>query len=169
MTTDSVVTLTKTLSDGRTAVVTVTPGCTTVHVDGKAYGTHAGPHHVFYRRPGVPEDFVAAIGRVLLTAEEAAQIQAAWDEAQARWPRDLRADRAILVHRVRCAEQEWSDAHSRRMDEGDWGDPFCDDDTNEARIEKARAELAAFDREHAELVAQLAAEHAAAVERRMWD
>ncbi|MBF6333582.1 hypothetical protein [Nocardia transvalensis] len=169
MPTDPVIALTKTLSDGRTAVVTVTPTITKVHVDGTEYGSHMGPHHAFVRRPGIPDNIVAAIGRVLLTADEAAQVQAVWDQAQAQRPRDLRGERAALAHQLRCAEQEWSAAHNRRMDEGDWPDPFHDDAANERAITAARDALTAFDAEHPEIAAQLAADRDAAIARRMWD
>ncbi|WP_280426436.1 hypothetical protein [Nocardia carnea] len=169
MPTEPVIALTKTLSDGRTAVVTVTPTTTQVHVDGAEYGNHMGPHHAFVRRPGIPDNIVAAIGRVLLTKEEAAQVKTVWDQLQARRPRDLRSERDALTHSLRCAEQEWSAAHNRCMDDGDWPDPFHADAANERAITAAADALAAFDRDHPEIAAQLAAERDAAVARRLWD
>ncbi|MGW5384014.1 hypothetical protein [Nocardia sp. NPDC003963] len=168
--TESVVALRKTLPDGRSAVVSVLAGgSTVVHVDGQEYGSHCGPHHAFYRQPGTPDEYVAAIGRVLLTAQEAEQIETVWAQVRSEAPRNLRSERAALVDQVAAAEHTWSAQHNQRLDEGDWADPFGTDEANEAAIAAARTELAEFDRRHPELVADLASERRAALLRRMWD
>ncbi len=146
--------LEKTLRDGRRATVTVTPGGRTQSwIEGELLGSHYGPHHWFARDPGIPEEYVAAVGPLLLTAEEAAQVQAAYDRVRVI-KRDLDTERDLLVRSLAGAEDDWAHARADRLDSGDWADPLAIDPVHEARVEEAAAALVAFDTAHPGIVAR---------------
>lgn len=167
------VAFTKTLADGRTAVVTVKAigylhsASTTLTVDGKVIAEHLGPYHDVNRliakeRP----ELVAMLGPLGLNAEEAAQIKAAWREEAASTGPDWDFQRQQLVAAVNGREQEIGIGAAERFDR-DHPNPW---DGPEARQEKqaladAIEVLAAFDREHPEAAARAAAAREAAVQR----
>jgi len=164
--------LIKTLRDGRTAVVTVKvigylhSASTTVTIDGEEIGSHLGPHHAapkaaLAKYPG----HVAAIGPMLLTAEEAAQVEAVYREVLATIPPDWRGRREELVRAIRGAEEDLHDYLADRMDSGDYPDPFGGAEEYERRIDDAVAALRAFDAEHPEVAEQAAAQRRAAARR----
>jgi len=165
------VALTKTLRDGRTAVVTVEAigylhaANTTLRIDGKEAGSHLGPHHAapkaaLAKYPG----HVAAIGPMLLTADEAAQIEAVYNEVRATIPPNWTGRRENLVRAIRGAEE---DLHGYLADSFDSGDPnpFAGAEEYEQRIKGAEAALRAFDAEHPEIAEQARAKRDAAVQR----
>jgi hypothetical protein len=162
--------LTKTLRDGRTAIVTVeaipylhTAG-TTVHIDGKESGRHLGPHHaapqeVLDAHPG----YVAAIGPLLLTANEAAQIEAVYQQVSATIPPDLTGLRESILREIDGLEQEMGLRAAERLDAG-YANPFAESPEFERRIAEARKRLTAFDAEHPEIAGQARAAREAAVQ-----
>lgn len=165
------VALTKTLRDGRTATVTVTAigylhaANSTVWIDGKEAGSHMGAHHaapqsVLDKAPG----HVAAIGPLLLTAEEAAQVEAVYREVQASIPPDLDGARRRLADALDGAEMDLGINAAERMDAG-YANPFAGAAEDEQRITGARAALAAFDAEHPEIAAKIAAGRGEAARR----
>jgi len=167
--------LVKTLRDGRTAVVTVEPvgylhtAATILRIDGNEAGSHLGPHHAVAREtlaryPG----HVAAIGPMLLTEDEAAQIKAVYLEVAATIPPDLDAARDRLADELNAAGQEPGLRAAGRMDSGDYGNPFGTEAENaedERRIAAAAAALGTFDAEHPEIAAKARARRDAAVQR----
>lgn len=166
------VALTKELRDGRTAVVTVTPidylhsAATTVTIDGNEAGRHLGPHHAIASpsfREAHPE-FVAAIGPLVLTAEEAAQVEAVYREVSATIPPNLDFEREQLVSALNSASLEPAIRAAELM-EADAADPFREQAGLERRIMEARAALAAFDAEHPEVAERAAARLERAVQR----
>jgi hypothetical protein len=166
--------LSKTLRDGRTAVVTVAHHpphgvATTLRIDGKQAASHLGPHHAAPKaalaaHPG----YVCAIGPMLLTTDEAAQIKAVYDEVCATVPPDLDMARWHLVTALDIAEQEPGIRAAERMDSGDYANPFgteAEVAEDERRIREAAEALAAFDAGHPEIAAKAAAERERAVQR----
>lgn len=165
---EPIVALTKTTSDGRAAIVTMTPTETRVTVDGKDFGGGGGPYESLPPVGKFPAGAVARIGRVALTQPEADELRRQWDELAPLRPRDLRGERSMLVAAVRGAENQWHYGHSRRMDSGEYADPFAPDAANEAAIEEASCALAAFDAEHPEIVAAIKRELDERTQRAMW-
>jgi hypothetical protein len=168
--------LTKTLTDGRTAIVIIEPApgggvlAAVARVDGVELGSHCGPHHL---APNMPDGYVAAIGRLLLTAEEAAQMEAAYRAAEAAQPADpltgLLAERERLVAAVEGYTDQWTDDRSATFHAGDHPNPFAADARNEQLINDAEAALVAFDAAHPEVVAAVRAERDAAMRRHLGD
>lgn len=166
------VAFTKTLRDGRTAVVTVAVSSinltyTTVRIDGKEAGNHVGPHHAAPKaalaaHPG----YVAAIGPLLLTADECAQIEAVYNEVRATVPPDLDFARERLVIALDGAEMDKGINAAERFDK-DYANPFGgpEAEADERRITEALAALAAFDAEHPEVAGRAAARQQAAIRR----
>lgn len=152
------VALTKTLRDGRTARVTIHQdgsGSGTVWVTSwrgdEGLGSHCGPHHA---KPGLPTGYVAAIGKLALTQDEADTVKAAYDEFVAALPRDLHSERRGLVAAVLEAQDRWSDTRTANWDRFDGsGNPFSADNANEQRITAAIEMLAGFDHDHPEVKA----------------
>lgn len=165
--------LTKTLRDGRTAVVTVEPigylhqAATTVTIDGKEAGSHLGAYHAapkaaLAKYPG----HVAAIGPMLLTAEEAAQVEQVYREVMATIPPDWAWKREQLVAALDGAEQDYGINAAERFDQDHvdpWGGPEARED--QRRITEAAQALDAFDAEHPEVAQQAAAQREAAIRR----
>ena len=170
----AVLALTKTLRDGRTAVVTVAHHpphgvSTTVRIGGEEAASHLGPHHLppLAARQAHP-DHPAAIGILLLTASEATQIEAVYREVLATVPPNLDFERERLVTALDVAEQEPGIRAAERMDSGDYAHPFgteAETREDERRTREAAEALAAFDAEHPEVAARAAAGREAAVQR----
>jgi hypothetical protein len=166
------VAFTKTLRDGRTAIVTVAVNSirmtyTTIRIDGKEAGSHVGPHHAA-PKPALAKagpEYVAAIGPLLLTADQCAQIEAVYNEVRAMVPPDWTARRELLASAIRGAEEDLHGYLADRFDSGDYPNPFAGAEKYEGRIEQAVAALAAFDAEHPEIAVQAAEYRSAAVQR----
>ena len=160
--------LTKTLRDGRKATVTIGDSggrvCLTARIIGAGpLGSHAGPTHE--ATGGAPAGY-RAVGKLALTPDEADAVDAAYRAAVAALPRDLRVERDTLVSRINAAEAVWADDRAAAWDRFDGGgNPFRHDAANEARITERRDALATFDAEHPEIVAEVATETRAMVQR----
>ena len=168
------VALTKILRNGRTAVVTVKPigylhsASTTVTVDGREVGSHLGPHHAAPRAviAAAGSQYVAAIGPLLLTADECAQIEQVYNEVSAAIPPDLTFEREQLVRMLDGAEMDKGINAAGRFDQ-DYANPFGgpEAEEDERRITEARDALAAFDAGHPEIAEQATAQRSAAARR----
>jgi len=160
--------LTKTLRDGRKATVTIGDSggrvCLTARIVGAGpLGSHAGPTHE--ATGGAPAGY-RAVGKLALTPDEADAVDAAYRAAVAALPRDLRVERDTLVSRINAAEAVWADDRADAWDRFDGGgNPLRHDAANEARITERRDALATFDAEHPEIVAEVATETRAMVQR----
>jgi Spy/CpxP family protein refolding chaperone len=114
--------------------------------DGTTLGRHCGPHHAAV---GLPDGYVAAIGRLALTQDEADQITAAYQAATDALPRDLHAEREQLVDAANAAEHTYAAERAAAVDGGTFAAYLADGDANmKARVEDAR---------HPETAAELAA------------
>lgn len=143
--------LSKKLRNGATATVTIqTIGgslCTVATVAGKTVGTHAGAHHAITNRPaGLPAEYVAAIGQLMLTQAEADQISAAYRAAVAP---DLAEDRRQLLSAWDAEYDAWQTKTERNYAQGRGP-------ASTAKRDAARAALDAFDAAHPEIVAESA-------------
>ncbi len=159
--------LTKTLRDGREATIAVGAiygrVCLTARIGREQISCHAGPTHE--ATGGAPAGY-RAVGKLALTPGEADTVDAAYHAAVAALPRDLRAERDTLINRINAAEAAWADDRAAAWDRFDGGgNPFRHDAANEARITERRDALAAFDAEHPEIVAEVATETRAMVQR----
>jgi len=160
--------LTKILRDGREATVSVGDSggrvCLTARIVGAGpLGCHTGPTHE--ATGGAPAGY-RAVGKLALTPNEADTVDAAYRAAVAAQPRDLRGERDTLVNRINAAEGAWADDRAAAWDRFDGGgNPFRGDAANEVRIHEHRDALAAFDAEHPEIVAEVATETRAMVQR----
>lgn len=159
----------KTLTDGRTAtvdIVTQNRGprmrpmvYAIAFVDGKKLDDmNVTP---IWRRPaGLPPEYTAKIGALMLTTAEAAFIQ---DKVQAAWSTPtLFEQRTSLVERVSDAGDDWTDAKNTCMEGG--GDWDAANAAGEVYTE-ALATLDAFNAEHPEIIAELEAERSERVRR----
>lgn len=164
--------LTKTLRDGRTATVTIeaatawTGAVTRSWIDGKEIGNHVGPHHL---RANMPPGHVAAVGPLVLTQAEADQVEAAYYAFVAGLPRDLDAERRLLVAArnaaVVAAELD-KEAAINAYTGG--GDPWPGRQAAEKRIFERSVALGEFDHAYPKTAAKAATAQAAATERAMW-
>jgi hypothetical protein len=166
--------LTKTLRDGRTAVVTIKPvdhlhqPSTTLYIEGKEITRHLGAHHAAPKAAlaKAGPEYVAAIGPMLLTADEAAQIEQVYREVSAAIPPDLDGERERLVTALDYAEQGSGINAAERFDK-DYANPFGgpEADEDQQRIIEAAEALAAFDAAHPETARKAAAQREATVRR----
>jgi hypothetical protein len=154
---------TKTLRDGRTAVVSVAVSSlnmtyTTIRIDGEEVGSHVGPHHAAPKEAlkAAGPEYVAAIGPLLLTAEQAAQIEAVYNEVRATIPANLNFAREQLVRAVNIAGDAWAAAQAAAQDNDTMGSYYAGPDArHQDAIAKAEQALADFDAAHPEIAAGL--------------
>lgn len=141
--------LTKPLRNGDTATVTISGRTVTAWRGTQKLASHYGPHH---RAANPPAGYVAAIGPLMLTQDEADQVEAAWN-AQPAPTKSLPAQRELLVASVQAENNALIDYRAIAWDRRDGGtDPYPLEAQHEARIAEARKSLAAFDAEHPEVV-----------------
>lgn len=167
-------TVTWTASTGQAIEVRVGERCGNVtvraYVDGKEMGHQSRPVPTKDARNPV----VATIGRVGLTPENLARVEAAIAEEEAilaTTPEYLDGRRQGLLRDLSDALHLVDAAGRHRIERavatGVDGGPAKDEYT--ARVEAARAALATFDVEHPEVAARAAEQRAARAERHMWD
>lgn len=171
---EPVTALTKTTHNGRTAQVIIHQNENLPHhaytvalLDGRHIGHHGGAYHAAPTNAGAPAQYVAAVGKLLLTQDEADQVRRAYDA----FCRDLPANpNAARDERDRLARELDGAREDKRIDQAErWErgevNPFADDAAHDATIERAHAALSAFDAEHPEVLEQIEAERLAAVDR----
>lgn len=179
--------LTKTSRDGR-AIEIKAHLSADGHITAEALvaGKSAGHQYGITRLPDaarrkLPAGYTHAVGQVVLTEAEAAQVQTALDRLSAEWRASEAGQRAALV----AERQDLAREIRHLLEEGDYraeryhatgagdGHEHAIRAEYERRAEAARARLAEFDAAHPEIIAALRAEHeAAAAEsaaRNMWN
>ena len=102
------------------------------------------------------------IGHVCLTADEAATVQAAWDNYMVTDSEQIRqrlmSARELLCDRILAAMEQWSSTKESEFDRTDGATDFeAVAAPHLARAEAARAELTVFDAAHPEIIAGITA------------
>lgn len=176
MTIEPLIALTKTTHNGQTAQIVIhTDGqpypYTVALLDGRDVGHHGGAYHAAPTGTGAPAEYVAAVGKILLTQDEADQVRRAYDQVSALLPPDphaARDERDGLARELAGAIEDKAIDRAERWEHGDVN-PFAADSEHDAAIERARTALADFDAEHPEVLDEIAAEQRAAVQRAFED
>ena len=179
--------LTKTSRDGRAIEIKAhlsTDGHITAEglVAGKSTGRQYGISRLTdAARRKLPALYTHAVGQVVLTDAEAAQVQAALDRLSAEWRASEAGQRAALVaerqdlaREIRHLLDEGEDRAERYHATGSGdGHEHAIRAEYERKAEAARVKLAAFDAAHPEIIAALRAEREAAAaesaERNRWN
>ena len=142
---------------------------------GLAYGVRIDEMHpvtaAAVRKAGAnPADYFAINGKPVRNTvrAEAERLMAEARAVYAASPAGLRVARTALTERIRCASGAASDTRTRNFHKFDTG-AGMGRNGYDAKADAARAELAAFDAAHPEILAAIEAENAASVESNFWN